>query len=394
MSRFIKQGQRGLTLTKLSWPFYTIFFLSISFGALAQWNQSGTGDNSTPGRVSIGTTTYTDKLNIVGTAQWQISLKDNNGGGVIWKIGASGLDWAAGTGKFVVSNSDMSSNASMVITNDRKVGFGVIDPKAKLHLFEGGRHYYVDRDLGLNTEDGQGVNYILLHKAYTSLLIDDHYVMGTVTAVRGTPGAVNRKVTVTVNTASAYNTNRGSLISYNEPVRLVYLTYNGDKYIAVEIGNGPMMYSISFTGYANNETLQVVYDQNVSNVTDFTSQDNISIQGGNVGIGTKSPDATLTVNGNIHAKEVKVDLAVPAPDYVFEDKYDLRSLDEVEAYIKDNRHLPEIPSAAEIEKKGIDVGEMNMMLLKKVEELTLYVIELKKELKDVSTNCNSYNEQK
>lgn len=344
-------------------------------------------DNYTLNRISIGTNTFTDKLNIVGTSEWQISLKDNNSGGVIWKLGASGTGWAAGTGKFVLSNSDASSNASMVITNSRKVGFGVTEPKSKIHVFDGGRHYYIDRDLGINTEDGQGVNYILLHKAYSSLNIDDHYVMGTVTAVRGTAAALNRKVTVDVNTSSAYNQNRGSLISYSEPVRLVYLMYNGDKYIAVEIPNGPMLYSISFTGYANNETLQVVYDQNVSNVTDFTSQDNISIQGGNVGIGTKSPDATLTVNGNIHAKEVKVDLAVPAPDYVFEDDYALRSLEQVEAYIKENKHLPDVPAGAEFEKNGMNVGEMNTILLRKVEELTLYVIELKKILQRQEAKC-------
>ncbi|MHC0446355.1 hypothetical protein ACWA1F_13175 [Flavobacterium sp. 3-218] len=104
-----------------------------------------------------------------------------------------------------------------------------------------------------------------------------------------------------------------------------------------------------------------------------------ALQNGNVGIGTANPDAKLTVNGNIHSKEVKVDLNVPAPDYVFKDDYNLRSLQEVENYIKENSHLPEIPSAKEFENNGINVSEMNMALLKKIEELTLYVIEMKKE---------------
>ena len=77
---------------------------------------------------------------------------------------------------------------------------------------------------------------------------------------------------------------------------------------------------------------------------------------------------------------MKVDLNVPGPDYVFEKNYDLRPLTEVEAYINQNKHLPEIPAAKEMEQNGVNLGEMNMMLLKKVEELTLYVIELKKEL--------------
>ncbi len=100
--------------------------------------------------------------------------------------------------------------------------------------------------------------------------------------------------------------------------------------------------------------------------------------GGNIGIGTTNPDAKLAVNGTIHSKEVKVDLSVPAPDYVFAYDYKLRTIKEVENYIKENSHLPEIPSAKEFEKNGINVSEMNMTLLKKIEELTLYTIEQQK----------------
>lgn len=96
---------------------------------------------------------------------------------------------------------------------------------------------------------------------------------------------------------------------------------------------------------------------------------------GNVGIGTTNPDEKLTVKGNIHAEEIKVDLSVPAPDYVFEKDYALKSLEDVRDYVNKNGHLPEIPSAIEFEKDGISVGEMNILLLKKVEELTLYILE-------------------
>lgn len=105
---------------------------------------------------------------------------------------------------------------------------------------------------------------------------------------------------------------------------------------------------------------------------------------GNVGIGTTSPDAKLTVKGMIHTQEVKVDLlGALVPDYVFAKDYKLKSLEEVDSYIKANSHLPEIPSAAEIEKNGLLLAEMNMSLLKKIEELTLYMIEMKKEVNTI-----------
>jgi hypothetical protein len=108
---------------------------------------------------------------------------------------------------------------------------------------------------------------------------------------------------------------------------------------------------------------------------------------GNVGIGTTSPDAKLTVKGDVHTREVRVDMTgAVGPDYVFEKNYDLLSLTELETYINQNKHLPEVPSAKEMEKDGLNLKEMNLILLKKVEELTLHLIEMKKEIEVLKRN--------
>jgi hypothetical protein len=100
---------------------------------------------------------------------------------------------------------------------------------------------------------------------------------------------------------------------------------------------------------------------------------------GNVGIGTATPGSfKLAVNGKIWTQEVNVQMTNPGPDYVFEKNYELLPLTELETYISQNKHLPEVPSAKEMEKDGLNLKEMNLILLKKVEELTLHLIEQKK----------------
>lgn len=98
---------------------------------------------------------------------------------------------------------------------------------------------------------------------------------------------------------------------------------------------------------------------------------------GNVGIGTKTPSHRLSVNGTVRAKEVIVDTGWA--DFVFEPNYALPSLDDIETHIIKHRRLPNLPSAADVAQRGIGVGEMQTLLLQKIEELTLHLIRLEKE---------------
>lgn len=104
-------------------------------------------------------------------------------------------------------------------------------------------------------------------------------------------------------------------------------------------------------------------------VSRFTITDN-----GNVGIGTQTPSAKLAVVGGISAQRIKVSAVNAWPDYVFETSYALPSLREVEQHIMRYKHLPDVPSAKEVEDNGLDLGDNQAVLLKKIEELTLYMI--------------------
>ncbi|MEH6763751.1 MAG: polymer-forming cytoskeletal protein [Aequorivita antarctica] len=150
-----------------------------------------------------------------------------------------------------------------------------------------------------------------------------------------------------------------------------------------------------YGNYRLNEGKLVIKQGNALIEGNILAEGNIHSEGdiyvdGKIGIGTANPDEKLTVKGKIHAEEVKVDLSVP-PDYVFEkfytgestlkSDYQMLTLQEIEDFTKLNYHLPNVPSAEEIQKDGLKLSEMTSILLQKIEELTLYTIEQEKRIK-------------
>ena len=123
--------------------------------------------------------------------------------------------------------------------------------------------------------------------------------------------------------------------------------------------------------------LNLYTNSGASNVL-IRSYGNSYFNGGNVGIGTPNPTYLLSVKGTIGCGEVIVENVTGWADFVFEDDYNLMPLQELDSYIQENKHLPEIPTSEEVQENGISVGEMNAKLLQKIEELTLYTIEQQK----------------
>ncbi|MEP1778123.1 hypothetical protein [Reichenbachiella sp.] len=119
----------------------------------------------------------------------------------------------------------------------------------------------------------------------------------------------------------------------------------------------------------------------------------IRASSGNVGIGTAAPSHKLHVIGNVHASSFSAEPSFVWPDYVFEENYKLSEIEEVEKYIEKNHHLPEIPSAAEVKENGVDIVSMQAKLLRKIEELTLYVIEQNKQLEKQNKRIDSQQQE-
>ncbi len=167
-------------------------------------------------------------------------------------------------------------------------------------------------------------------------------------------------------TISADNPEIGFNYFYNGGTKTIKAGYAAYMGMSPENGN---IYIGNFNGATS--------ASNFGNITGASVKMYI-LQNGNVGIGTMNPTYKLSVNGNVRSKEVIVESNWA--DYVFQDDYELPSLKETEKFIQQNKHLPGIPSAKEIQENGLAVGELQTKMMAKIEELTLHIIALEKKI--------------
>jgi len=199
--------------------------------------------------------------------------------------------------------------------------------------------------------------------------------------------AINQVVLKGVNKTIG-STTGGGIIVGNDPGnatlnndRIGYLVFTGAHNSSGTLTNSTAITSKATENWSASASGSKIAFETTANGTNSRVERLVINHDGKVGVGTGTAtlNDALTVNGNILTKGIKVNPEY-VPDYVFKPQYKLRSLAEVESFVKANSHLPEVPSEVEVKKNGVELGEMSMTLLKKIEELTLYMIEKDKQL--------------
>jgi len=263
------------------------------------------------------------------------------------------------------------------------VGIGVTEPQAKLHI---SGDVIMEQLPDMSNDDNA-----------KSIVTDASGKLGT----RGVCDDIIGKLPSY--TANMWASNfMGNNIKFNESTSLWELETNGYDNGGNAIVNslsGDMRF-ISIPSL-HNGIIQTFNDEQMFNQTKM-----IINRAGSVGIGILSPSSSYKlsvggdtriygilscdgakVNGIVNCEEIKVEVDV-IPDYVFEADYKLMPLSEIEQFVKLHKHLPEVPSEKEFQETGMNIGDMNALLLKKIEELTLYLIELQKENEAIKTQLN------
>lgn len=367
----------------------------ININAYAQW--TGTNPIWTNSNVGIGTSTPNDKLEVIGnirlgwnvgsTIGWNYPLVANYAAGLKFLPSGRGLDVFCNMydGLGYISFTTISSNGGsptekMRIINNGNVGFGTsspiqtIDVNGRINVTQGviqrgGTAITSTSDLGL---------YSLVSGNWMRFVTNGGPIRFFSDGGTNPTGnnslfniEANGNVGIGTSTPSAkfdiYNPNGGLMINTGmggvNPSLAIYMSNNAAApgfRSSILFGNG------SFE----------IYDQTAS-----TSRLWINKIDGNVGIGTTDTKGyKLAVNGSVVATSVTVKLYANWPDYVFMKNHKLPSILEIEKYVDKNKHLPNIPSATEIEKSGINLAQMDAKLLEKIEELTLYIVDLQKQI--------------
>ncbi|WP_298312269.1 hypothetical protein [uncultured Aquimarina sp.] len=329
--------------------------LGIVFSSYGQTNKI---DNT--GNVGIGTTTPAEKLEVRGNINSEKFQIRTPSSGSWFNITSPN-----GSNRFDINRRYNGDIPLMSVLTSGNVGIGTTTPNTVLHIKKN-QSGWLQEIAGTASNNGDFVGLKVLS---------------------GYAGETNKWIGISA-IAENLHSNATGLGLYTGATERFRIQHNGNVGIGTTNPDAKLRiqgtYSLGrfYTDTDGRFEIQVTRSNSTALNTDLvlSAQQHIVLDpntngtSGNVGIGTYAPDAKLAVNGTIHSKEVKVDL-VGWPDYVFENDYNLPTLQQVENHITEKGHLENIPSTAEVLENGIQLGEMNSKLLQKIEELTLYMIE-------------------
>lgn len=279
--------------------------------------------------------------------------------------------FVAGSGNLVINNPSGDTGEKLQVKGQIRVGG---EDKAPAFFDRNGNGTHT-----VFLRSGVNKGYIGTHNSTTSFYLTSYSDFAL-------------RVNGSGNDAFYMNTSGHVGIGTSSPDDLLHINGSGSGSgtigAAIRIGrlNGPRIVALQLSG--DNDVQGLAFYTKSSALYADESTEAVRIdQNGRLGIGTTSPSKKLEVNGsaiiqgNLESLKVKV-TSTPGsfPDYVFKPNYELRSLSELDAFIKANGHLPNIPKAADVEANGQDLGLIQQKLLEKIEELTLYMIDLKKEI--------------
>ena len=339
------------------------------------------------GNVGIGTTSPEDKLEVNGDLRLSAGsgitprkLRFYSGGDMTAYIGKSSND-------LMLSNDEEdgdirfrthlngSSSTRMILKSDGKVGIGTHNPTDQLHV-DG--HLRVDGELKLKSPNNSTMRLLVDNTGDLKLQRDHGNIAMTINDENGKIGIGTQSPSarLEIRHDSEFSTPHLELVETDasETSKIFMKNAGSTNFFAVTANPGathPYL-NFSFNNGSYTNTVMIIDGDNHR-----------------VGIGNDISEVPagyrLAVDGKVRCREVRVTNSGWA-DFVFEKDYDLPTLEEVESYIQNNKHLPDVPSAAEVLENGTDLGEIDAILLQKIEELTLYIIDLNKEIEELKKN--------
>jgi hypothetical protein len=357
--------------------FITILLMLVSVTLFAQWTPSGNNIyNSNSGNVGIGTNSPVNILDVNGIARFRrqgsTTAGATLGGDALtlqgWGANNPYIEWRNSTGVRQGYMGWNTNRLSLALENsynftieNGNVGIGTSTPAFLLDVSGTLRSYGYLRTTGV----GDGYGYYA-----------DDGVGSTIFSITRQPNNETRFQSYGFHTFYSGNSTGSEKmrIDGNGKIGIGTQAPSGKLHINTDDWMSSLL-TFSDTHYSPAQ----VYNFQIESDGLKIKQDN------SINYLFKSGGDFVVNNGAIRCKEVRVSLTPGAgPDYVFNSDYNLLTLEEIKTYIDKNKHLPEVPSAKEMEANGVQLGEMNMLLLKKIEELTLYTIDMNKKLQELT----------